>query len=346
MMTMKASQYIQAGKTECREVPLPEPAAQEIRVRVAYCGICGTDLHIFKGHMDSRVKAPQAVGHEASGTVAAVGSAVRGFTVGQKVTVRPLDNCGTCNTCKAGFTHICEKLRFLGIETAGAFAEYWTVPARLVHALPEDMPLDLAALVEPLAVACHDVRRSELRPGDRAVVNGGGPIGMLIALCARAAGGVVTVCEINEKRLEFARRLGFCTINPLKEDPAAIVRAETGGSGADVVFEVSGSEPGARVVTELARPRGTIVVVAIYAKPVPVDLHKFFWKELRMLGARVYEAQDYEKAIALAASRSLPLETLISKVFPLAETQQAFEFLTQTPDAMKVLIQCTKEVEK
>ena len=343
---MKASQYIQAGKMEYREVPLPDLAAQEIRVRVAYCGICGTDLHIFKGHMDARVKAPQAVGHEVSGTVAAVGSEVTGFSVGQKVTVRPLDNCGECNTCKAGFTHICEKLRFLGIETAGGFAEYWTVPARLVHALPENMPLKLAALIEPLAVACHDVRRSELRPGDRVVVNGGGPIGMLIALCARAAGGIVTVCEINEKRLQFARQLGFRVVNPLKEDPVAIVRGETGGSGADVVFEVSGSEPGARVITDLARPRGTIVVVAIYSKPVPVDLHKFFWKELRMVGARVYEAQDYEQAIRLAAAGTLPLETLISKVFPLAELQSAFEFLTQTPDAMKVLIQCNHEVEK
>ena len=343
---MKASQYIKAGQIEYREVPLAEPGENEIRVKVAYCGICGTDLHIFKGHMDARVKAPQAVGHEVSGTIAAMGKNVSGFTVGQKVTVRPLDNCGECNTCKAGFTHICEKLRFLGIETAGGFAQYWTVPARLVHALPDDLPLKLAALVEPLAVACHDVRRSELKPGDYVVVNGGGPIGMLIAICARAAGGKVTLCEINEKRLELARQLGFRVINPLKEDPVAIVRGETGGSGADVVFEVSGSEPGARVITELARPRGTIVVVAIFAKPVPVDLHKFFWKELRMVGARVYEARDYEQAIALTAGGTLPLETLISKVFPLSELQNAFEFLTKTPDAMKVLIQCNDEVEK
>ncbi|MBO4490100.1 MAG: alcohol dehydrogenase catalytic domain-containing protein [Lentisphaeria bacterium] len=343
---MKAAQYIQAGKIEYREVPLPEPGPDEIRVRVAYCGICGTDLHIFKGHMDARVKAPQAVGHEVSGTIAAVGGNVHGFKAGEKVTVRPLDNCGTCNTCKAGFTHICEKLRFLGIETAGGFAEYWTVPARLVHRLPDTLPLKLAALIEPLAVACHDVRRSELKPDDCVVVNGGGPIGMLIALCARAAGGKVTICEINEKRLALARSLGFRVINPLTDDPVSIIRSETGGSGADVVFEVSGSEPGARVITELARPRGTMVVVAIYAKPVPVDLHKFFWKELRMVGARVYEKEDYEKAIALTAGGALPLDTLISKVFPLADLQKAFEFLTQTPDAMKVLIQCNDEVKE
>lgn len=342
---MKATQYIKAGKIVYQEIPDLPIGENEVRIKVAYCGICGTDLHIFKGHMDVRVKAPQAVGHEVSGTIAETGNKVSGFRTGEKVTVRPLDNCGKCNTCKAGFTHICEKLRFLGIETAGGFAEYWTVPARLVHHLPETMPLKLAALVEPLAVACHDVHRSELKSGDRVVVNGGGPIGMLIALCARQAGGIVTISEVNEKRLELARELGFEAVNPLKEDLIAKVRSETNGSGADVVFEVSGSELGAKVVTELARPRGTIVVVAIFAKPTPVDLHKFFWKELKMIGARVYEYEDYEKAIQLASEKVLPLESLISRVFPLEQLQNAFEYLCATPDAMKVLIECNEVKE-
>lgn len=342
---MKAAEYVKAQEIAYRDVPLAPLGKDEIRIRVAYCGICGTDLHIFKGHMDARVKAPQAVGHEVSGIVESVGENCKGFKPGDKVTVRPLDNCGKCPTCQAGFTHICEHLRFLGIETAGGFAEFWTVPGRLVHHLPSSMPLKLAALVEPLAVACHDVRRSELKPGDFVVVNGGGPIGMLIALVARQAGAKVTISEINEARIELANKLGFTAVNPLKEDIVSKIRSETGGSGADVVFEVSGSEPGARVITELARPRGTIVVVAIYAKPVPVDLHKFFWKELRMVGARVYEAADYEKAISLVSDGALALEPLISRVFPLEKLQSAFEYLTGTPDAMKVLIQCNEVKE-
>ncbi|NMA46283.1 MAG: alcohol dehydrogenase catalytic domain-containing protein [Lentisphaerae bacterium] len=342
---MKAAQYIKAGEIAYQDVPVSPLGDDELRIKVAYCGICGTDLHIFKGHMDARVRAPQAIGHEVSGTVAEVGKNVSDFRINEKVTVRPLDNCGTCNTCRAGFTHICEKLRFLGIETAGAFAQYWTVPARLVHHLPETLPLKLAALVEPLAVACHDVRRSELKPDDKVVVSGGGPIGMLIALCARATGGRVTISEINEKRLALARSLGFDAVNPQQTDLVAKVRAETGGSGADVVFEVSGSEAGAKVMTELARPRATIVMVAIFAKPAPVDLHKFFWKELRMVGARVYEYEDYEKAIRLVADKALPLESLISSVFPLAQLQDAFDYLTKSPDAMKVLIQCNEEIQ-
>ena len=337
---MKVSQYIKAGEFMLREINTPVLPDDHIRIRVAYCGICGTDLHIFKGHMDTRVKAPQAVGHEASGVVESFGKDVSGFKIGDKVTVYPLDNCGECNTCKAGFTHICEHLRFLGIETAGGFAEFWDVPARLVCHLPEEMDLELAALVEPLAVACHDVRRSGLKPGALTVISGGGPIGMLIALVARRAGGRVFISEINSARLAFARSLGFETINPQEEDAAARIRAISGGSGADVVFEVSGSEAGARLITELVRPRGTIVIVAIYAKPVPVDLHKFFWKEIRMVGARVYEHVDYEQAIQLADSGELALEKLISKVFLIEEMQSAFEFLTTTPDAMKVLIKC------
>jgi len=340
---MKAAQYIKAGEIAYNDVPETPLGDDELRIKVAYCGICGTDLHVFKGHMDARVKAPQAVGHEVSGTVAAIGKNVAGFRLNQKVTVRPTANCGQCNTCLAGFTHICEKLRFLGLETAGGFAQYWTVPARLVHHLPDTMPLKLAALVEPLAVACHDVRRAGINPNDKVIVNGGGPIGMLIALCARSAGGVVTIAEINEKRLALARSLGFEAVNPLHTDLVAKVRTETGGSGAEVVFEVSGSEAGAKVMTELARPRGTIVMVAIFAKPVPVDLHKFFWKELRMIGARVYEYEDFEQAIRLAADQVLPLESLISSVFPLEQLQNAFEYLTTTPDAMKVLIQCNEE---
>ncbi len=342
---MKAAEYVKAGGIVFREIPDPPVGKSDVRIRVAYCGICGTDLHIFKGHMDHRVKAPQAVGHEISGVVESVGSEVSSFAPGDKVTVRPLDNCGQCGTCKAGYTHICENLRFLGIETPGGFAEYWTVPARLVHRLPEEIPLRSAALVEPLAVACHDVRRSGLKAGDLAVVNGGGPIGMLIALVARQAGADVVVAEINESRLKLAETLGFTAINPRKEDLAAEIRAKTEGSGADVVFEVSGSEEGAGVITRLARPRGTIVVVAIYAKPVPVDLHKFFWKELKMIGARVYEKNDYEQAIRLISERTIAVDALISRVFPLSGLQTAFEYLTKEPDAMKVLIQCSEEKE-
>lgn len=336
---MKAAQYVKAGIISYREVQDVPPSPGQVKIRVAYCGICGTDGHIFRGRMDARVKAPQAIGHEMSGTVAEIGPQVENLAVGDRVTVMPLDNCGACLTCRRGYTHICEKLRFLGIETPGAFAQYWTVPARLVLPLPDGLPLRQAALVEPLAVACHDVRRAELSAGQRVVVNGGGPIGLLIALVARQAGADVRLVEINPARLRLASELGFEGWNPSDREEMTAV-ADWAPGGADVVFEVSGSAAGALAMTDMVRPRGTIVMVAIFAQPVPVDLHKFFWKELRMQGARVYEVEDFQRAIALAASGDLPLPRLLSREFPLAETQAAFEYLCGKPEAMKVLINC------
>lgn len=342
---MKSAQYIRSGKIECRDIPETLPGSGEVAIAVDYCGICGTDAHIFKGHMDKRVRAPQAIGHEMSGRILRTGEGVTGFRPGDAVTVRPLDNCGSCNTCKADFTHICERLKFLGIETPGAFAEQWVVPARLVHRLPGGIPMELAALVEPVAVACHDVRRSNLKQGDYVAVNGGGPIGMLIALVARKAGARVTVIEINPARLALARELGFAVIDPQESSAAEVLRGETGGSGVDVFFEVTGSAPGALLMTEAVRPRGTIVMVAIYPAPVPVDLHKFFWKELTMTGARVYESRDFDEAIRLVASGELPFNKLVSRVFPLEKLQEAFEYLGQAHDAMKILIHCKEGKE-
>ncbi|MBV8480425.1 MAG: alcohol dehydrogenase catalytic domain-containing protein, partial [Actinobacteria bacterium] len=182
-------------------VPQP-PAAGEVRLEVAYCGVCGTDLHIAHGAMDQRVRAPQVIGHEMSGTVAEVGAGVDGFRVGDAVVVRPLDARAETAADK-GHSHVSRGLKFLGIDTPGAFQSSWTVPAFTLHHLPATVDLRLAALVEPLAVACHDVRRAELRAGETALVIGSGPIGLLVALVARATGARVVVSEVNPARRAF-----------------------------------------------------------------------------------------------------------------------------------------------
>src|SRR3954449_9701131 len=160
------------------------PGPGEARLDVAFCGVCGTDLHIAHGHMDHRVQVPQVIGHEMSGTIAELGAGVEGYAVGQNVVVRPLDTRGETDADK-GVSHICRNLKFLGIDTPGAFKSSWTVPAFTLHRLPATVGLREAALVEPLAVACHDVRRGEVAAGESVVVIGGGPIGLLIGLVAR-----------------------------------------------------------------------------------------------------------------------------------------------------------------
>jgi len=335
---MKAA-YYQGSKTiQLGESQVRRPGPGEVRLLVAYCGICGTDLHIYQGHMDQRVDIPQVVGHEMSGLIAEVGPRVTGWQAGDRVVVRPLDPCGHCPACRAGHAHICYKLKFLGIDTPGAFQGSWTVPAHTLHRLPDNLPLDQAALIEPLAVACHDVRRGEVQSGDDVVVIGGGPIGMLVSLVAQHVGARVLVSEINPHRLALARELGVEAVNPRDTDLLQAVADRTAGAGADVVFEVSGSAAGASTMTQLARTRGRIVVVAIFAEAPPVDLFRFFWRELELRGARVYEPQDFSQAIELAASGTLPLEHLISARRPLEELQRALEEIESSTDLMKILI--------
>ena len=314
------------------------PGPGQVSIRVAFCGICGTDMHVYHGNMDSRVGRNRVIGHEMSGEVEAVGEGVTSISRGQKVVVRPLDHCGDCPACRDGYTHVCHDLKFLGLDTDGAMQEIWTVPAHTVHNLPDDLRMDHAALIEPVAVACHDVRMSGLTPGEDVVVIGGGPIGVLVAMVARDSGGNVVLSEVNPNRLAIADKLGFATVNPVESDLAAEINARTDSKGADVVFEVSGTQPGVDSMTACAATRGRIVMVAIHAERPQIDLFQFFWRELQLIGVRVYEPEDYEKAIAIVASGGIDADTIITDVSPLAEIQSAFEALEQSPTALKSLI--------
>jgi 2-desacetyl-2-hydroxyethyl bacteriochlorophyllide A dehydrogenase len=336
---MKAVYYHGNGRFALGESKITSPGQGEVRLNVAFCGVCGTDLHISHGAMDQRVPTPMVIGHEMSGTVAEVGRDVTGFVPGDKVVVRPLDNRGQTEADR-GYDHICRKLKFIGVDSPGAFQSSWTVPAFTLHKLPPDVDLKLAAFVEPLAVACHDVRLGEVKPGELAVVLGGGPIGILVALVARQAGARVVISEVTPYRLEFARRLKFEAFHPGETDLPAWVHEQSGGSGADVVFEVSGAKAAAASMTELLAIRGRIVVVAIYPKPAEINLFHFFWKELRMQGARVYEAQDYERAIQLIADNVLPLEQMITQVQPLENLPGIFQSAHGNAESMKILINC------
>jgi 2-desacetyl-2-hydroxyethyl bacteriochlorophyllide A dehydrogenase len=196
-------------------------------------------------------------------------------------------------------------------------------------------------MVEPIAVACHDVRMGAVAEGDYTVVIGGGPIGILIALVAKARGARVVLVEVNPFRVRLARDLGIEAVSPGETDVAALVNDQTSGAGADVVFEVSGSAAGVEMMTKLPRTRGRIVVVAIFADPPKVDLFRFFWRELKLTGARVYEPEDFEAAIHLAASGSLPLDRLITTVVPLDRLEEGLRQMERGGEVMKILVSCS-----
>ncbi|KRB36816.1 zinc-dependent alcohol dehydrogenase [Microbacterium sp. Root180] len=322
---------------EVSEAEPSTPAPGQVQIAVAYTGLCGTDLHIFHGSMDARVQTPLVFGHEMSGTIAAVGEGVTGWAVGDGVTVMPLAWDGTCPACLAGNQHICQNLDFIGIDSPGSLQALWNVPAETLVRLPAGVALDHAALVEPVAVAVHDVRRANLQPGDTAVVIGGGPIGVLIATVARHFGADVLVIELDEKRRAQIEGLSFATLDPRARDQVAVVEEWTGGAGADVVFEVSGAAQAVRGATSLAKVRGTIVVVAIHPTPREIDLQRVFWRELSILGARVYERRDFETAVELVADGVIPADLLITRIVPLSKTAEAFADL-EAGRAMKILV--------
>ena len=337
---MSGAAYTGNGTIETIETNRRQPGAAEVEIAVAYCGLCGTDLHIAQGHMDARVTQPHIFGHEMSGRVSRVGEGVTAWAEGDRVTVMPLLWDGTCAGCLDGHQHICQNLTFIGVDTPGALQTSWVVLEHTLVRLPDSLRLREAALVEPTAVAVHDVRRSELQTGDHAVVLGGGPIGVLIATVARHAGARVLVSEMDAERRERIRGLGFDVVDPASDDVEAVVMQRTGGAGADVVFEVSGAAAAVRQSTALAKVRGTIVVVAIHATPREIDLQRVFWRELRLLGARVYKRSDFERALVLLEEGVIPAAELITDVVDLDETAAAISALT-AGSSMKVLVRVT-----
>lgn len=317
-----------------------ELGPDQVEVAPAFTGICGTDLHIFHGDMDARVAAPQVIGHEMSGRISRLGENVQEWEVGHPVTVMPLAWDGTCPSCRAGHVHLCHNLDFIGIDSPGAMQSRWIVPADTLVRLPDSLPLDVAALVEPTAVAVHDVRRAEARAGEKVVIVGSGPVGLLIAVVARSAGCEVRVVELDPYRRSVAADLGLAVLDPKAVDVTEEINWWTDGAGADVAFEVSGAAAGVSTAVDSLRTRGRLCLVAIHPRPREVNLHRFFWRELTLIGARLYERSDFDEAVRLIACGELPARALITRVEPLAQALRAFEALEAGGEVMKILVDC------
>ena len=218
--------------------------------------------------------------------------------------------------------------------------EYWAVPAPRLLRVPASLPDDHAAMIQPLAVATHDVARAGVKAGHAVVVFGGGPIGALIAQVARHRGARVVVSEVNPFRIELLRRLGLDTIGP-GTDVVKFVDDWTGGEGADVSFEVTGNPAAVRLMTDVVRVWGTISIVAIHAEPMPVNLYPVFARELNMHGSRLYARDDWEEAIRLAAGGHVTLGPLVSRTIRLEELQEGMQLALGGGAVMKVLVDLT-----
>src|SRR5687768_4048056 len=334
---IRASYYRRNRKFETGEAEMPRPGAGEALLRVRRVGICGTDLHIFQGHLDHRVPRGGIIGHETFADVVSAPDG-SGFREGDRVVVEPVQFCGQCRACRMGATYLCYQLKVLGVDVTGGMQEYWAVPAARLLKLPDSVSDHDAPLIEPLAVATHDVTRAEVKAGDRVVVFGGGPIGTLIALVSRHRGADVKVVEINPHRVEMLHRFGLAAIGP-SEDVKAVVNGWTEGAGADIAFEVSGSPDAAALVTEVVRVWGTVAIIAIHSEPVPVHLYSLFARELKVHGSRLYTRSAWEEAIRLVATGAVDVGPLVSRVIPLDDLQHGMGEALGGGPVMKVLVQ-------
>lgn len=297
---MKAAVTTQWNHIEIQDIPQPEPGPGECIIRPKLTGICGSDVHVYLGHHPT-AKAPVVQGHEFVGTVDQIGPGPDpGFAVGDRVVVEPLISCGRCEACRVGHWHVCRKLNLLGIHTNGAFAEAVRVSCQKVIKVPQGLNDRIAALAEPFAVGVHVCRRAEIRVGDNVLVIGAGPIGLILGMVAKTAGADVTFCEVQPERIEQARGLGFPVIDGAK-DPSAAVAAATSGEGYDVVLEASGSQPGALLSADACRIRGRIVQVGFFGKRPEADLMKVIFKELTVIGSRVYSLEDFRRTMPVLA---------------------------------------------
>jgi L-iditol 2-dehydrogenase len=328
------------------DVPDPEPQPDEVLIRVAACGICGSDIHGWDGSSGRR-RPPLVMGHEASGVIAAVGGDVSGWQPGDRVTFDSMISCGRCPACESGQINLCTQRRVLGVAPAtyrrdGAFAEYVTVPARIVYRLPDELSFEHGAMAEPVSVALHAVARARLTAGCSVVVVGSGMIGLLLIQAARVAGAAhVVAVDLDSSRLALAQQLGATAgVVGGRAETLAELRAAGGAEGFAASFEVVGIGPTVTLAIEAVRDGGTVVLVGNLAAKIDFPLQAVVTRELNLLGTCA-SAGEYAEAIELIASGRIQVAPLISSVEPLASGAEWFRRLSgpEGRGMMKVMLQ-------
>jgi 2-desacetyl-2-hydroxyethyl bacteriochlorophyllide A dehydrogenase len=320
---MKAVVLEGALDARVEEIPEPEAGPGQVKVKVEWAGICGSDLAMYQYfpipadvvHPLFGEHGPHVLGHEFSGRIVSVGEGVEGLTPGTLVAVRPNVWDGTCAACLRGEVNLCENYGFVGINGGGGgFSEFVVVGADAAHPFPEDLGADAAAMVESTTVAWHAVKVSGAREGDTALIVGGGPIGLALLLCLRARGArAVIVSEPSESRRELAASLGADAVDPRSADVDEYVRSITGGAGVDVAFDASGvGQPTYDATFAALRSGGKSVVVAQFHSAVSVDLNSFLITEKHLVGSFAYTDEDFTEVVAEIASGRIDPRPLIS----------------------------------
>ena len=351
---MKAAMFYGKEDIRVEEVEEPKVRRNTVKIAPAFNGICGSDLHLYhagpippaptadKPHPLSGETLPVIMGHEFSGVVEELGDGVDDLRVGESVVVEPLMVDGTCPACKAGKYNLCEQMGFIGISgRGGGLSEHIVVERRWVHPVG-DMPLDQAAMIEPLAVALHCVKHAGVNAGQTAVIGGGGPIGLLVAAVLNAKGVKTIVSEVSDARREKALSSGVAdaVVDPANDDLRAVVFKRTEGAGAELAFDAAGVPVVVTQLLDVLGAGGRLEIVAIHTRPVELNLTTQLTMQDRVIGSSIGYANDHEEAIELVRSGKVKLAPFITRRIAIDDiVEEGIERLTTHKDEeVKILV--------
>ncbi|WP_454192725.1 2,3-butanediol dehydrogenase [Paenibacillus sp. Marseille-Q7038] len=347
---MKALRWHGVKDLRIEQIEEPKALPGKVKIKVEWCGICGSDLHEYTAgpifipanapHPITGEQAPVVMGHEFSGQVVEVGEGVTLLQQGDRVVVEPIFNCGKCTACRQGKYNLCDKMGFLGLAGGGGgFSEYVAADEHIVHKIPETVSYEQGALVEPSAVALYAVRQSKLKVGDKAVVFGAGPIGLLVIEALKASGASeIYAVELSAERSAKATELGAQVINPKEvNDVVQEIHRLTDG-GADVVFEVTGVPPVLEQALESVRIGGELMIVSIFEKDAPIQPNKIVMQERSISGIIGYR-DVFPAVISLMEKGYFPADKLVTKRINLDDViEQGFEALLKEKSQVKILV--------
>ena len=348
MRKMKAAILEKYNEFRVGEKPDPVMTEHDVLVKVKYASICGSDQHLYKGDFHPRSKLPFTPGHEFAGVVEKIGGLVEGFQLGEQVAVDPIIWCGECDACKNHHYPACEKLKLVGIDQDGGFAEYIAVPPSMLYKVPESVSPEHAALVEVYGIGFHACNRAKVKSGDRIAIFGGGKVGQCVMQAARTkTKAQMFVVDIVEGRLDIIRKSypDVRAINAIREDPVQVIKEETGRHGVDVAFEVVGHAkeiPGrvnpVRGCVQSIRGGGVVCVLGLGDDPIPIVYKELIWKEAQIIASRVSHG-EFAEAIDQLSKGNLKPDALITSVLPVDKIQEAFHMLEQQPEKyLKILL--------
>ncbi len=321
-----------------KEVEIPRPKDDEVLIKIKAVGICGTDVPILKGIRD--VPIPLIPGHEFAGDIVEVGSKVKDFKVGDRVTPAIVIGCGHCYFCRKGLETLCDNIIETGIHVDGAFAEYVTVPEKVVHRLPDNMTYEQGASIDPIASAYHPVKMASIGSEDIVVVFGPGPIGLYAIQIAKAEGAkkIISVgVKGDEDRLELAKKLGADETIISSEKLLEDISKFTHGRMADIVFEATGHPSVFEMALSSARKHGTVVMIGIFHEPATANIAQIVRREIQIKGSLCYTWQDYKECIDLVEAGKVRIEPMISHIFDLKDMDKALEVIDERK-AIKIIL--------